>query len=248
MTILWTNIEGGYVYVIMDSSKLKVGDKIRIMKVEHPTNQYSSQILDILSENKYIIAGPIRRSTIIYIKPNTVVEVGYYKEKIGKFVFKAVVKEVWEKGIYKLKVERVSDIVKIQERNFFRLPVALKVEKDHNVEQVYSEKNYIHSENEKEICIAGDISGGGVKLFTNIEHKHHDKIRLKLVIRGIEIITIGEVVRISETKTNDYKHKFKYEIGVKFVDIDDYQRDVIVKYIFEQERELRKKRIDFNGN
>lgn len=232
----------------MNSSELKVGDKIYIMKVEHQNNQYSSQILDILSENGYMISGPIRRSTIIHIRPNTVIEVGYYKEKIGKFVFIAIVKEVWEKGIYKLRIERLSDIIKIQERNFFRLPIALEVEKEYNAEQVYNTGNEVHGETKKEICITGDISGGGLKLFSNIKHENNDKIRLRFLIEDMEIIAIGEVIRVSESKSRDYKHKYKYEIGVKFVDINDHQRDAIVKHMFEQERELRKKRIDFDGN
>ncbi len=223
----------------MNSSELKIGDKIYISKVEYPANQHSSQILDILNDREYIIAGPIRRSTIIYIRPNTVIEVKYNKEKIGKFVFRALVKEVWEKGIYKLKIEILSDITKIQERSFFRLPISIQVEKEHNIEK---EDN---GAAEKEVCISGDISGGGMKFFSNFRHEKFERLRLNLTIKGIVISTIGEVVRVSEFKSND--HKYKYEIGVKFVDIDNYSRDAIIKYIFEQQRELRKKRIDFNG-
>ncbi len=232
----------------MDSSELKVGDKIYIKKAEHPTNQYSSQILDILSENEYIIAGPIRRSTIIIVRPNTVVEVGYYKEKLGKFVFKAEVKEVWEKGIYKIKIKRFNDIIKIQERNFYRFSMGLEVEKSYNPKQVYDKENEDYEEIERERCMTGDISGGGIKLFSNTEHKVNDKVQLKLRIKDMMIITIGEVVRVAESISNEHMRKYKYELGIKFIDIDDYQRDAIVKYIFEQEREFRKKRIDYNDN
>ncbi|WP_242942468.1 PilZ domain-containing protein [Proteiniborus sp. DW1] len=228
----------------MDSSELKVGDKIYIMKAEHPPRQYSSQILDILNEKEYVIAGPIRRSTIIHVELNSVIVVNYYKERIGKFVFRALVKEVWEKGIYKLKVERLNEIVKIQDRNYFRLPISLEVEKEYNAEQVYDIENGNDIETEKEICITGDISGGGLKLFSNIKHRERDKIRINFIIKDVEVSTIGEVIRVSKAKNNAYK--YKYEIGVKFLDIDNYERDAIVKYIFEQERELRKKRIDFN--
>ena len=224
--------------MIMDTAELKIGDKIFISKAEHPTNQYSSQILDIINEKKLIIGGPIRRSTIIHMRPNTVLDISYYKEKIGKFIFKAMITDVWEKRIYKLKIERISDITKIQDRNFFRLPVALKVEKEYSIKEDGDETSI------KEVCMTGDISGGGVKLFSNFEHTKEDKLMLTLFIKNMEIITLGEVVRVSETKNIDYK----YEIGVKFIAMDNFKRDMIIKYIFEQQREIRKKRIDFNDN
>ncbi|WIV10877.1 PilZ domain-containing protein [Proteiniborus sp. MB09-C3] len=213
------------------SFALKVGDKIEISKLEYPVNKYSSQILDILNDKEYIIGGPIRRSTIIHIRPNTIIEVSYYKEKIGKFIFKALVRDIWEKGIYKLRIERLNDIIKIQERNFFRLPISIKVQKKYEVKNEGEDKAI------EEICRTGDISGGGLRLFSNFKHKKNDQLSLTLFIEDMEFNMQGEVVRVFESRSDDYK----YEIGVKFKDIDSIQRDTIVKFIFEQQRELRKK-------
>ncbi|MFA5523337.1 MAG: PilZ domain-containing protein [Tissierellales bacterium] len=219
----------------MDSSELKIGDKIYISKAKYPLNQYSSQILDIINNKELIIGGPIRRSTLIYMRPGTVLDIIYYKEKVGKFFFKANITDVWEKGIYKLKIERIDDVIKIQDRNFFRLLVSLKVEKSYIISKD-GQETY-----ETEVCETRDISGGGVKLLTNFKHVKGDKLLLAICIKDMELTTLGEVIRVSEANGSDYK----YEIGVKFDNIDNLTRDIIIKFIFEVQREDRRKRIDF---
>lgn len=212
-------------------SRLKIGDKIEISKIDSKTIKHSSQILDIINEKEYIISGPIRRSAIVNVMTNSILEISYYKEEKGKFAFKALVTEKSEKGIYKLKIVRLNDITRIQERNFFRLSVSLEIEKrfkmkDKNEEIVF-----------EEMCRTSDISGGGVKFFSNFKHQKNDQLLLTLNIDNKELNILGEVVRVSESSGNDYN----YEIGVKFINIDNLERDIIIKYIFEQQRELRKK-------
>lgn len=213
------------------SSQLEIGDKIKISRFDSKTIKHSSQILDILSENEYIISGPIRRSVNIHVIPNTILEICYYKEEIGKFVFKAIVTDKSEKGIYKLKIVRLNDISKIQERNFFRLPISLGVSKRFKVKDKDDEMIM------EEMCRTSDISGGGVKISSNFKHQEKDQIMLSLNIDNKELNILGEVVRISESYSSDYN----YEIGVKFININNSERDIIIKYIFEQQRELRKK-------
>lgn len=214
-----------------ESFQLKIGDKIEIFRINAKNNKHSSQILDILNEKEYIISGPIRRSTIIHVNLNTILGISYFKEGKGKFSFKALVTGKSEKGIYKLKIERLDDIVKIQERDFFRLSQSLKVEKKFKVKD---KKEDIVLE---EICRTSDISGGGVKIFSNYKHQENDQFMLTFNIDNREINILGEAVRVSESNRNDYS----YEIGVKFLNIDNSERETIIRYIFEQQRELRKK-------
>lgn len=214
-----------------DLSKLNVGDKIEISKVEYPSDKYISQVLDILNDEEYIISGPIRRSVLIYIRENTIIEVMYFKKEIGKFVFKALVTEIWEKELYKLKIKRISDITKIQERKFFRLTVSLDV---HTKYEIKNENEEIVIE---EVCKTVDISGGGMKLLSNYNYKKDDRLLLTFTINDLELNLLGEVVRVSKINSGN----FNYEIGLKFIGIESFQRDAIIKYIFEQQRELRKK-------
>ncbi len=217
--------------MIKESSQLKIGDKIEISRMGSKTIKHKSQILDILNEKEYIISGPISRSTIVNIRLNTILEISYNKEEKGKFVFKALVTDKNEKGVYKLKIERLSDITRIQERNFFRLPLSLEINKKFKVTEGNKEITM------EEICKTTDISGGGTRIFSNFNHKKNDKLLLTLYIDNKEINILGEVVRTSESSNNSYH----YEVAVKFVDIDNTDRDIIVKYIFDQQRELRKK-------
>ncbi|SDY83825.1 c-di-GMP-binding flagellar brake protein YcgR, contains PilZNR and PilZ domains [Proteiniborus ethanoligenes] len=217
--------------MVIDSLHINVGDKIQISRIENSKINHSSQVLDILNEKEYVIAGPIRRSTIVHISINSIIEITYYKENKGKFVFKAIVTEKIEKGIYKLVIKRIGDIKRIQDRNYFRLELSLKV-----VKRFETKENGVNTIL-VETCKTKDISGGGVRLFSNYKHELHDKLFLTIYIDNKELDFLGEVVRVIDSSGNEYK----YEIGVKFADVISTEREIIIKYIFEQQRELRKK-------
>lgn len=213
------------------SSQLKIGDKVNISRIDPSSKKHSSQILDILNEKEYIISGPIKRSTLVHIALNTILEISYFIEEKGKFSFKALVTDKNEKGIYKLRIERLSDIIRIQDRSFFRLPISMKAEKKFKV--IDKNKEIVL----EEICKVSDISGGGVKVLSNFKHQVKEQILLAIYIDNKELNLLGEVVRVSESLDKNYN----FEIGIKFLNIDNSQRDTIVKFIFEQQRELRKK-------
>lgn len=214
-----------------DSSQLKIGDKIEIIKINNRKYRYKSQILDILDEKKYIISGPIRRSTIIHISVNTILKLKYYQEGKGKYVFNALVTDKNEKGIYNLTVERLEDITRIQERDYFRLSLPLNVIKRFEINDKDEELAV------EETCITKDISGGGARIFSNYKHRVGEKMQLSVYIGKKELILFGVVVGAYDSTNDDYN----YEIGVKFYNIDEVDRDIIVKYIFEQQRKLRRK-------
>lgn len=214
-----------------DISQLNVGDKIQISRNNNSKIKHICQVLDILNDKEYIISGPIRRSTIIHVRTNSIIEVSYHKESTGKFVFKAIVTDKIEKGIYKLYIKRIGEINKIQERNYFRLNLELKAIKRFEIEE--SDEKIVLLET----CKTKDISGGGLKLFSNYKHEIDDKLFLTIYIDNRELNLLGEVLRVSDSTSNEYK----YELGVRFVNMHISERDIIVKFIFEQQRELRKK-------
>lgn len=210
-----------------------IGDKLELYNLSRSKemNRYISQLLDIVDEKNFVISGPIKNRDIVPLYKNSVVEISYYKENRGKFFFEGIVKKSIDGAIYKLVIERTSELKKIQLRNFYRLTHSMSVVKIHKLKQGDIEKDII------EECITEDISGGGIGLLCNYCHDIDDSVELLMDLEKTTISIKGKVIRIDTCKNPEYA----YTIGVKLFDLEDDHRELIIKFIFNQQRKLRKK-------
>lgn len=214
----------------MDSKLLflKVGTKIDIFKKENKKNFYPSQVLEIIEPDELVIRGPMKKTQLVLLHKGEEIEILYYVENKGRFIFTAKVISRELNKMYTLRIKKISEIRKIQLRNYYRLPVTLEIEK---IFPVINDDNKVFIEK----CEAKDISGGGLKLYCNYQHVVGDEVYLKFKLENKLINAKAKVVRIEEIENLNYK----YCIGITFVDIEEQIRDFIVKYIFEQQRILR---------
>lgn len=214
----------------MDSKLLflKVGTKIDIFKKDNNRNLYPSQVLEIIEPDELVIRGPMKKTQLVLLHKGEEIEISYYVENKGRFIFTAKVISRELNKMYTLRIKKISEIRKIQLRNYYRLPVTLEIEK---IFPVINDDNKVFIEK----CEAKDISGGGLKLYCNYQHVVGDEVYLKFKLENKLIDAKAKVVRIEEIENLNYK----YCIGITFVDIEEQIRDFIVKYIFEQQRILR---------
>ncbi|HEY8361840.1 MAG TPA: flagellar brake domain-containing protein [Tissierellaceae bacterium] len=214
----------------MDSKLLflKVGTKIDIFKKENRKNFYPSQVLEIIEPDELVIRGPMKKTQLVLLHKGEEIEILYYVENKGRFIFTAKVISRELNKMYTLRIKKISEIRKIQLRNYYRLPVTLEIEK---IFPVINDDNKVFIEK----CEAKDISGGGLKLYCNYQHVVGDEVYLKFKLENKLIDAKAKVVRIEEIENLNYK----YCIGITFVDIEEQIRDFIVKFIFEQQRILR---------
>lgn len=220
----------------MQNNKLfDIGEKIQIIrKNDKEDKRYSSQVLDIIDENTFIISGPIYKKSLIFLHLNEVVDIACTRENKGMYKFSAIVEQRDLNKLYTIKIRKITNIERLQQRKYYRFETNIPVEKLLLVSK-RDKKN--KERNIKEDCITKDISGNGMKLMCNYKHSVGDKIYCNFKIYDQVIIVEGEVVRIEEIDA----FNFNYAIGIKFLDIVDQERDIIVKYIFDQERKLRNK-------
>ncbi|MFZ5996478.1 MAG: PilZ domain-containing protein [Nitrospirota bacterium] len=90
-----------------------------------------------------------------------------------------------------------------------------------------------HSLNDKSLTKI-DISGAGIAFETEEHYTIGDLIEVKMHLktqRGI-IVACGEVVRV------ETPHRTR-RIALKWVSVDERIRDIITKFVFERERELK---------
>jgi len=84
-----------------------------------------------------------------------------------------------------------------------------------------------------------NISGGGMSLNTGESFSPGDVLEIKVML-GLQspmaLFLYGEVVEVT-------KPHLEYDTSVQFINIDDFVRDEIIRFVFEVEREiLREKR------
>lgn len=218
--------------MISTFDSLTVGTKIEILKsTGDEENSYPSQILDIIGPRELIISGPIKQNNLVFIHKGEEIEVLYNVENKGKHYFTAKVLSRNYSSVYALKIQRISEVNNIQQRNYYRLLTTLKVNKEYLI------RKGDNIENLSETCESKDISGGGMKLYCNYKHKIGDELICSFNIGDFLLKSKALVVRVEEVNSLNYK----FSIGVSFLEISEENRDVIIKYIFEKQRTLRLK-------
>ncbi len=98
-------------------------------------------------------------------------------------------------------------------------------------------------------CI--DISGSGVHMFVTEELKPGSLLELTIeppINPPIQIILLGKLSRICQSKDRENKD---FEVSVTFTAINEDDRETLIKYIFQRQRELissRKKSDDHSSS
>lgn len=184
---------------------------------------YSSQISDIIDNDNFLILGPIKYGRIVDIPENSEVKISFTIKDKGRCWFKGIVDRVYKSKIYKLQIKKIQEIVKLQQREYYRLRKII------DVDITVNESKYFKT-------FAEDISGKGIKIVTRENFSIGDSLELKLTLSDETVQLTGKIVR------TEIDYKLGNNIyGVCFESIDRETKDKIIKYIFKEQRKLRKK-------
>lgn len=218
----------------MYKNTLTIGMKIDIEIIneldESKKLVYPSQILDILKSEELLIRGPIKNAELVFLHKGDKINISYNVLNKGKHYFKAEVLDRSQSNIYTLNIKRMSKIMNLQNREYYRLSSTIYVIKEFKTDK--SEEDILVEE-----CETKDISGGGIRLYSNYKHKTGDYIICSFKILNELISVKCKVTRIEEIDSFNYK----YTLGLSFLDIPENHRDTIIRYIFDQQRKLRLK-------
>lgn len=211
--------------------ELEIYDDYRENVVPAVTSQFEMA----LDPKTAIIAAPIFQGTFYPVRLGWYLKV-YYCFKDDLYTFEAkVVSRLNKNDLNYLKIELLSDIIKIQRREFFRFECNVPVE--------YRAIDSIHTpEDERGMfkkAITRDLSGGGLCIKVQEEISTNQLIECKLELyKEKKVEFIGKIVRVSPKAE---EKKYKYEIGVIFTQIVGRDKEAIIRFIFEEQRRLRKK-------
>lgn len=197
----------------------EVGEKIEI---HYKNNEYKSQILDF-TKNNIIVSGPIHKNSIVPIHKDKIITIMYTLENRGRYWFKAKVISNSLDNIYKLVIKRINDIKREQEREYYRLNKVIDI-------KILIEDEIIKG-------LSEDISGNGLKLLSNKKFEENQTFDICFSLLDNNLSIKGKIVRSEISIDKSYN----YIYGIEFVGIDKSTRDNIIKFIFNEQRKLRKK-------
>jgi c-di-GMP-binding flagellar brake protein YcgR len=210
---------------------INMGDRINLLVLnDYDKNQYVSKIDSINEDGTIDVLIPISKSKIVYIKNDTVLKVVISKEG-AIYEFKAKIINKLYGTIPLLKLMIVSDVEKIQRRNYFRLK-SLKTIK---IRKIVNLKEKLFDEYFEATMV--DISGGGLAFSTQVELEINDSIELSLDLTLNSINLLGKIVRADKDESKVKKNSY----GVNFEKISEIERNIIMRFIFEEQRKLAKK-------
>lgn len=240
----------------MLSKVVSVGNRIDIVVAkegqedenENENVSYPSKICDIINDDRLACTMPVRSNKLVVL-PNGMKFEMYLYSSMGMYKCMAMITDRYkENNIYLLEVELLSELEKYQRRQYYRLEVMLDIKYKKFTDdeyELYSNTGIISQSLDDRNYANGttvDISGGGVKFVSHEQLSEDTNLYcvLKIVYLGIEynIGIVGNII----TSTSVLNRAGYYEHRMEYMTINSDEREIIIKYIFEEERKKRKNR------
>ena len=209
---------------------LKVNQPVEIEMPEISKVSYRSRVEGILS-NKITLAAPLKQGQIVPLSPGTTVKV-IYTDQMAIYSFLSQVISLNRQNLPTVILGEPYDLQRIQRRNFVRLEATLNIIIT-QVDEDYKPAGETFS------GTTVDLSGGGAMFLCNTVLKCGDSLATMVYLSDNDSVkALGRVTRFVENLPNA---KHKYSVGIEFTVIEESERDKIIKFIFNRQRELRKK-------
>ncbi len=211
---------------------LKIGQLVHIEAMDSNDNpqRYSSRVED-LGDNIITLASPIKDRVPILLPLGSKVNVWYW-DKVAVYTFRTTILDRKAEGVPVYILKAPDKVKRVQNREFVRVKAVLNVTLRYTNEQEYT----------KEIeCKTRNISGGGIMLVINkpTDIMTGSEVFLKFNIYDKKVYSAGRVVRnYWELDSKGVEYNI---LGVEYTSISNEHRNIIVKYVYKKQVELRRK-------
>jgi len=226
------------------NSILDLGNKVEVLKktglqiVEH---SLYSKVQDIVSEDEIIISTPIENGKIVPLEKMGEYYLSVYTDK-GLYRCEALVSNRYKEGnMYYASLKLLTKLQKFQRRQYYRLDCVLKFKLKYLEEDQKEETKEGTKEEVWHDAVFLDISGGGLRFNTDIQLISGETIICHLTLnyegneKNLFVKSKVIVCNAVDFKTNSF------EARAFFDDISNEDREVVIRYIFDEERKRRKK-------
>lgn len=211
-------------------SILTTGNKIEfypdISKEEEQQGPYVSQVDEVIDETHIKILAPIQKGIIVSLRLHERYEFVFYTPKGVIGCNGEIINRNQKNGLHFMIVQLNPPFKKVQRRSFYRMECILSFQ-------------YL-LENGEQIGtgVIKDISGGGIRFIGNKEVALGQRITCMIPMPTKELFTVkGQVLFKRRSSTDQYP----YEHRVQFIDLDPKDQEMIIRYIFLEQRKRRSK-------
>ncbi|MBQ9928056.1 MAG: flagellar brake protein [Lachnospiraceae bacterium] len=229
------------------------GNKLEIQAVDRSKNMdeleskkvYDSVVYDVLSEDRFEIYMPMEKTKLILLPVDVEYDVYFYTASGLYQCFAKVIDRYKSDGKFILLLELVSNLRKFQRREYYRLSCALDMDtrllEKEELQAIEKNDKYLVPGLPLKRSIIVDISGGGIRFVGDYAYEIDSMICCKyhLVVDGRdkEYMLVAKIIAVKEVEGR----KGLYEHRAKYANIDTYEREEIIRFIFEEERKNRKR-------
>lgn len=208
---------------------------------------YASQVFEIRNDNILRVSMPIEHGRIIPLSKGKKFDAFFYTAK-GLYQCRVIIIDRFKiNNIYMMDIEILTEPVKYQRRQYYRLELNIPVR---YMQITETESNVMANEEELPERLENlseyhtgdtiDISGGGLRFTgdTLVEKGNRLAVVFDIDYEGnIERYLLAADVIMSFAIP---QHHGMYEHRVEFKDISKENREMLIKYIFQEERKIRK--------
>ena len=213
-------------------------------------NVYISRVFDITDNGLLELDMPTKEGKLLLLPINVRYEFVFISEG-GMYKAEGTIRERFKRGnFYLLRAQLLTKLVKFQRREYYRLNclipvvfsgVADKAEEFERMSDIYS---YLESEppsvDDTVNATIVDISGGGIRAVAEkkIDGFNYCIIQFSINVRGeqldLELLAkLIAVQKLEDSKNYSYRFKFLFK--------DSKLQETLIRFIFEEERRIRKK-------
>ncbi len=209
---------------------LSINSKVNIVALDSSVHTvYDTRIEDVRKDT-ILISAPSDKGVPMLIHKGMRVEISFMSSG-GRYFFQSRVGGRVLSGQLTLYEVDIPDVIQKSEfREFFRISIMEKVRVYAVPAEVYDDVQRVYFDNA--FCM--DISGGGLRMISDKQYSgvQHVEIDFTETIPTLGKF-YGTVVRLIPAPED------KYDIGIKFGNMRETDRDKIIKYVFKRQIELR---------
>ncbi|OQY07816.1 MAG: hypothetical protein B6I28_05315 [Fusobacteriia bacterium 4572_132] len=212
--------------------KIQIGKKVDIVVLgdEKYPDRYTSKIDDV-DEKTVCIGLPIKKGVVIPLRIGSKLKISMLEDD-AIYSFSGELKSRVRKPYPYFKMDYPKKISREQRRNYVRVSLNLVVEVIIKGEEKDREFK----------AVTLNLSGGGMYIISGVKIKREEEVYVKFRLPdGTESGNIKIEIRREEEMKEDNKVRYKY--GMLFKNINLKISDAIVSYLFEVQRDRRRKGI-----
>ncbi len=229
--------------------EIQAVDRSRSVDDTERKKVYQSTVYDILSEDKLEVFMPVEKTKLILLPVDVEYDLYFYSSYGLYQCFARVTDRYKSDNKFILVFELTSNLRKFQRREYYRLSCALDMncrllEKE-EIEAVDKRDGFLMEGLPLKRGIIVDISGGGVRFVGEYAYELNSLIcctyHLAIDGKDKEYTLIARVISVKEIE----KKQGFYEHRAQYINIDTVEREEIIRFIFEEDRKIRKREKGF---